>query len=131
MAWVPTEQEIAAVLRLDGPKRYSYCVKKMADEQAVWTLRQEDGWALAGDVDGHELIPVWPHECFAICCALGSWAGFVPVSIELDVWMERWLIGMERDGRSAAVFPTPEERGVAVSPTRFADDLQQELAKYE
>jgi hypothetical protein len=49
MTWVPRDEEIKSVLALDGAKRYGYCVKKVADQQQLWSLRQEDGWALASD----------------------------------------------------------------------------------
>jgi hypothetical protein len=42
---------------------------------------------------------------------------------------ERWLPGVESDGRSVAVFATPAGQGV-VSPQQLARDLDEELAKY-
>ena len=131
MTWRPTDKEIASVLQLDGPRRYSYWVKKVADQQEVWSLWQESGWALAGDDQGRQLIPVWPHERFAGLCAHDIWAGYVPKRVELDVWIERWIPGMERDGRLVAVFPTPGDRGVAVEPAKLGDDLREELTNYE
>jgi hypothetical protein len=131
MAWTPTKTEIAAVLQLDAPKRYSYWVKKTADQQVVWSLWQQDGWALAGDDQGHELVPVWPHEKFAGLCSRDVWAGYLPKPVDLDIWIERWIPGMERDSRLVAVFPTPEDRGVIVEPAKVADDLREELANYE
>jgi hypothetical protein len=77
------------------------------------------------------MIPVWPHEKFAALCACDVWAGYVPKVIELDAWIERWIPGMMRDKRWVVVFPTPQNRGVAVDPTRISDDLQNELTNYE
>jgi len=130
MAWTPTDKEVAAVLQLDGTKRYSYLVKKIADEQIVWGLWQEGGWALASDDQGHELVPVWPHARFAALCTRDAWAGYVPKQIELEIWLDRWLPGMERDGRNVAVFPTPDDHGVAVEPKRLGSDLRKESANY-
>ncbi|MGV3719696.1 MAG: DUF2750 domain-containing protein [Actinomycetota bacterium] len=48
----------------------------------------------------------------------------------MDKWMERWLPGMERDGRWVAVFPTPANQGVVVEPSRLAEDLKARLAQY-
>jgi hypothetical protein len=131
MAWVPTEKEIAAVLALEDAKRYTYFIKKVADQQVLWSLRTEGGWVLAGDDQGHELVPVWPHEKFAALCAKDEWAGAVPKSIELDAWLERWIPGMERDGKRVAIFPTPGNRGVAIEPARLGADLREELLWYE
>ncbi len=131
MAWIPTDREMASVLQLDGQKRYLYWIKKVADEEVVWSLWQEGGWALAGDDEGRQLVPVWPHQRYAALCAQDVWAGHAPKPIALDAWIERWIPGMERDGRLVAVFPTPEDRGVAVEPARLGADLREESANYE
>jgi hypothetical protein len=131
MTWIPRDEEIKSVLALDGAKRYGYCVKKAADQQQLWSLGQENGWALASDDVGRELVPVWPHEKFAFVCANGIWAGYQAKAIDLDAWLERWIPGMEKDTRLIAVFPTPQDKGVVVEPRRFETDLREELAQYE
>jgi hypothetical protein len=131
MAYSPTAKELQSVPLLDGAKRYEYCVKKVADQEAIWSLAGEDGWVLAGDDEGRVHVPIWPHEKFASLCANGGWSGCRPRPIDLDAWLERWTPGMERDQRMVAVFPTPGHRGVVVDPQRFADDLSEELSQYE
>lgn len=131
MSWTPSEKEIAAVLSLEASKRYDHWVKRVVDQQAIWSLWHEGGWALAGDDEGHELVPVWPHSKYAALCAEGAWAGHQPKLIALDVWLERWIPGIERDRRLVAVFPLREKKGVAVEPRRIERDLRQELSKYE
>ena len=78
MVWIPKEEEIVAVLQLDGPARYEYWIKKVADQQEIWSLWQQGGWALAGDDAGRILAPVWPHAKYASLCATGLWKGYVP-----------------------------------------------------
>jgi hypothetical protein len=131
MTWIPGDKEVKSVLALDSAKRYGYCVKKAADEERLWSLRQEDGWALASDDAGRELVPVWPHEKFALLCANGTWAGYQAKAIDLDAWLERWIPGIEKDARLIAVFPTPQHKGMAVGPRRFEADLCEELSQYE
>jgi hypothetical protein len=131
MAWILRDDEIAAVLQLDGGARYSYCVKKITDEKQLWSLMQDDGWALMADDTDQELIPIWPHEKFATLCATGFFADHQPKSIAIDTWLERWIPGMEKDGRIIAVFPTAESKGVLVDPRRFEADIREELLKYE
>jgi hypothetical protein len=130
MAWEPNDREITSVLNLEGAERYSYFVKRVADQQELWSL-WGDGWVLTSDDSGRELIPVWPHSKYAALCAKGKWEGNVPKIIELEAWMERWVEGAKRDRRLVAVFPTPENRGIAVEPDRLAFDLELELANYE
>jgi len=131
MAWLPSQNEISAVLNLDGPKRYSYLIKHVADEEKIWGLFRDGSWALAADESGTQLVPVWPHFKFAEMCSNGVWDGFAPKEIPLKAWLERWIPGMLKDKRMVAIFPTPNDKGVSVEPKRFEADLQEELANYE
>jgi len=130
MSWIPTENEIRALIAAPAAKRYEYWIKKVADQQQVWSL-WKDGWALASDTPGHEYVPVWPHMKYAELCATGQWAGYVPRDIALTSWLDRWISGMENDNRRVAVFPTPSDRGIAVSPRKLESDLREELSQYE
>lgn len=131
MTWTINDKEIESVLHLDAPNRYLYCVKKIADEQRLWSLKSNAGWALGTNDTGDELIPIWPHEAFASLCADGPWQGCSPQAISIDEWLSRWIPGIERDGRLIAVFPTAQNVGVAVKAAEFVTHLQSELAKYE
>ncbi len=131
MSWVLRDEEIRSVLALVGANRYRYWVKKVADQQQTWSLCRDGGWALAGDDSGRELIPVWPHEAFASLCAIGMWAGYQPKAIAVDAWLDRWIPGMVNDGRLVAVFPTTQEKGVAVEPRNVESDLREELLQYD
>ena len=116
---------------MDALKRYEYWVKKVADQEEVWSLWQEDAWALAGDDAGRQFVPVWPHSRYAALCAQGAWAGYQPKAIDLNAWLDRWIPGMEQDQRLLAVFPTPKDKGVPMEPRRLEKDLRTELANYE
>jgi hypothetical protein len=131
MGWAMHDKEFESVLSLSGSERYAYFVKKAADWEEIWSLKTEDGWVLAGDDQGNELVPIWPHQRFAIACATGNWRGSEPAPIELSVYLERWIPGMLRDRRLAAVFPTPTDKGVVVTPERLREDLEAELSLYE
>jgi len=131
MNWAPSENEIDAVLALEASKRYEYCIKKVADQEQLWSLGGNDGWSLAGDDFGHQLIPIWPHLRYAALCAQGPWANYYPKAIPLDVWLDRWIEGMERDRRFVAVFPTPKDKGISVKPRQIEQDLRTEMTNYE
>jgi hypothetical protein len=125
------DKEFESVLSLSGSERYRYFVKKVADWEAIWSLRTQEGWILAGDDQGNELVPVWPHERFAVACATGNWSDSEPVRIEISTYLERWIPGMVRDRRLVAIFPTPSDKGVVVTPERLRQDLEAELSLYE
>jgi hypothetical protein len=131
MMWIMHDKEFESVLSLSGSRRYEYFIKKVADWETVWSLKNEEGWVLARDDQGHEVIPVWPHERFALACTAGNWAECEPSPIDIAAWLERWIPGALRDRRLVAVFPTPSDRGVVVSPDRLKEDLERELSLYE
>jgi hypothetical protein len=130
MSWVVNDQEFAAVSALDGPGRYEYFIHKVADWSEVWGLAAEGGWVQLGDDQGREFMAVWPHQRYAEAFADGEKDGSEPQSIPLTVWMEKWLPGMERDGRLVAVFPVGIGSSVEVPPERLRADLEEELEKY-
>lgn len=131
MSWELNDKEYQAVSGLPGSDRYSYTIKKIADQEEVWSLWAEGGWALASDDEGRELIPIWPHSKFASASATGEWNGYEPRSIDLVSWTSKWVPGIARDQRKIAVFPTPDDKGVVVSPERFSEDLEAETSLYE
>jgi hypothetical protein len=129
--WQLNEKELEAIVKLEGRERYSYLVKKAADQERLWSLWQDGAWALASNADGNVAVPIWPHEKYAAQCANETWQGFVSKEIPLQLWLDRWIPGMTRDSRLVAVFPTNRDKGVFVLPRQFADDLRSELENYE
>jgi Protein of unknown function (DUF2750) len=128
--WQVSDQEFAAVSELEAGERYDYLVKRAVDWEGLWSLRSDDGWDLLADDEETELVPVWPHPRFAEACVPPgdpSEAARIP----LGEWVERWLPGIERDGRKIAVFPTPGGRGAVIEPRRMLHDLRgYEAANY-
>jgi hypothetical protein len=131
MSWHLSEKESTSVLSLPDDMRYSYCLKRIADWEEIWSLRNRDGWVLMRTPDGFETVPIWPHSDYAAKCIKDEWADCEPASISLTAWMDRWLPGLHEDGRQIAVFPTPADSGVTVEAKRLASDLAEECAKYE
>lgn len=131
MTWKLSDTELKSVTQLPPERRYSYSIKRFADQERVWSLRNEDGWILARDDEGNELVPIWPHALYAEQCALDEWANTTAQAIDLDVWLEKWVPGMMRDGRKVCVFPIPAGQGVIVTPEKLKADLEDELSKYE
>ena len=131
MTWDLNDQEFQSAIRLPPAKRYSYFLKKVVDWKSVWSLANSAGWVLARDNSGGIFIPVWPHERFATACAVAMWEGHESRSIDLAIWIDRWLPGMQRDGKTVGVFPTPSGLGISTAPGQLLVDLRIELSQYE
>lgn len=118
------------VIQMDGESRYSYFVRKVVDSECLWGLECK-GWAMAEDEQKVKLLPFWPEEAFAQACAEGAWSGYSARKIDLENFLSKWLEGMQRDGIKAAVFPTPEDRGVVVEANILQSALMSEGTQYE
>jgi hypothetical protein len=126
-----SEQEFDAVSRLSGRERFAHLLKRVADWETVWGLRDEAGWVASADSEGNSSFPVWPHPRYAAACADREWAGNAPAAIDVHEFVAEWLPAMASDNVSLAVFPTPGLRGVIVSAAELAAALRQALAQYE
>jgi hypothetical protein len=124
------EKELASIMAMSAPDRYSVFVRRVADWQEVWSLPSSNGWRLMADENGTEIVPVWPHKQFAAACANTSLEE-VAAAINLDDWLEKWLPGIMNDGRLVAVFPVPTGEGVVVTADRLRADLLSECEQYE
>ena len=127
---VINDAEFRAVSSLNPKKRYDYCVKWIADSGQIWTLKAPDGFVLSTDNITEEVIPIWPYKEFAQACAI-LWEGSLPFSIDLSVWLDRWIPGIERDARKIGVFPVLTDENIVVSPETFKTDILHELENYE
>lgn len=124
-------KEIQNVLRLDPAQRYQHFLKIVVGVRAVWSLGNQEGFVLAGDPDGVELVPLWPAPEYAQLCARDEWADCVPREIPLEKFMELWATGMHRDGRKCNVFPTPGDSGANVDPLKLREHLLDSLSRIE
>jgi len=121
-------KEFEAVLKLPGPKRYEYFIKKVVDSEKVWGL-YNDGWAMSQDNEGGILIPFWPREEFAQFCAKDDWENYLPKSINLYDYLDKWLPGIKKDGYKPSIFSNNQETVVVDIETLF-NDLKRELDNY-
>lgn len=69
-------------------------------ERSVWTLCDSKGFPAPVNTDGRRSAPFWSLRSRAerIARSVPAYANMEPVEIGIDVWRERWLPGLERDG---------------------------------
>jgi len=125
-----TNKKIENILKMTEDERYDYFIRKVADFEQIWGLN-DNGWALLGDNDGNQILPLWPEKEFAELCAVDQWKNYKPESIELNNFLKKWIPGMINDKTLINIFLTPSANGSVVSPPTLESDLEDELDQYE
>lgn len=124
-----TQSDIEKIFKRPGEKRYDYFIKKVVENEEVYGLSDDEGWALLGDDTDADILPLFPSEEFAE--AFRKAADFDEYQVEaLDVnELMAWFDDMEKDGLLVAVFPNPEMNGAVVPPGTIKADLQKAFDK--
>jgi hypothetical protein len=118
-----------ATIPSDSPEqRYDAFVETVAARGLVWGLKEpaDQGWVTA-EAEGVTAAPFWPAAEDAARCATDAWAGCVPASSALSVFLERWLPGLEKDERVVSVFPLPSAQGVSCPAATLRAEIEDEL----
>ncbi|HYO53086.1 DUF2750 domain-containing protein [Archangium sp.] len=118
-----SQDRMEAVLRLPAARRYSYFLQRVAESGEVWGLDGE-GWALALDDAGRDVLPLWPAPEFAAICATRLWAGFKPRAIKLEVLLDNVLPQLAEEEMPVGIFFTPEGQGHPVSARELIEALR-------
>lgn len=123
--------DVEKYFKRPGEKRYEYFVKKVADSEEVFGLADDEGWAMLGDDEDADIIPLFPYAEFAEAFRQAAdFQEFKVESIDLNELLE-WLDDMENDGMLVAVLPNTQFNGAVVEPSHLKKDLLQELEKYD
>lgn len=122
-------KEVESVIKLDKFKKYRYFLKKIADCEEVWSLKDDDGWASLG-LDEDIFFPVWAKAEFAELCISGDWQGYRCEAIDIYDFLEEWLPGMKEDAIRVTVMWYDGE-GIDIDWENLARDIEHELEQYE
>lgn len=121
-------QEVKNVLQIDKKKQYEYFVKKVADFEEVWSLRDNEGWATLG-VDENEFFPVWPKKELADICISEEWKNYYSERIILEEFLDDWIDGLKEDKIRITVMWN-NGSGIDIEWDTLREDLERELEKY-
>ena len=119
--------KIDNVVNLTPSERYDYFIRKVADFEEVWGLKDTEGWALMGN-EKQVLLPVWCEIGFAELC---KWDNYQPTAIPLDDFIEKLLPKLEKDNVMLAIFPTPKGKGIICKIQDVKSDIEKECEQYE
>ncbi len=117
------QERIDAVLRLPAARRYAYFLQRVMESGVVWGLDGE-GWALALDDAGRDVLPLWPAAEFAALCATRLWSGFKPRSISVQELIDSVLPQLEEEGMPVGIFFTPQGQGHPASARELIEALR-------
>jgi hypothetical protein len=81
-----------------------------------------------GDDEPCEVIPFWSDEAYARRAATRDWAEYVPVAISLDVFIDKWLKGMHKDGTLVGTNWDAHNCGEEIEPRELVDALEEQDA---
>lgn len=118
-----TASEITAVFKQPGEERLALFIESVAKNKSVYGLSDEEGWALLGDDDDTDILPLFHHADLAE--AFRKAAGFEGNEVE-EVDMEElleWLQELDEDGAMIAVCPNTRFEGAIVEPAQLMADL--------
>ena len=102
------------------------------ESKLVWALKDPDtgDWVVcdSAEFDDTDAMPLWSTKANAEDFCIEEWAGFKPVSIELEEFMEYWVTDLNEDGVMVGLdWPADAEGGTEVDPIVLA----RAIADYE
>jgi hypothetical protein len=73
---------------------------EVAEQGAVWTVRDRDGYPAPANADGKPAQPFWSSRTRAerITSTVPAYAHFEVVEISWEAFRSRWVPGLDRDG---------------------------------
>jgi hypothetical protein len=105
-----SDARLQAVLELPPARRHAWFLQRVRESGEAWGLYAE-GWALAFDDEGRDVLPLWPTSTTARLCATHLWEGFEPRLIPLSHLLEELLPDLAEEGIPIGVFFTPQGQG--------------------
>ena len=115
--------EIANLFKQPGEKRYAYFLAVVADTKQAFGLADAEGWALLGDDDDVDILPLFPNALLAE--AFRKAADYGEYQVEKIPWEELldWLDEMESNRMMVAILPNTRLEGAIVEPLQLKEDL--------
>ncbi len=123
MSYTLTDADKTAAQNMRDDERFNHFVSRVCEHDELWILTDEHGCMMLTSDDDEDCIPVWPHADYAKEWAVDDWSQCKPEALTLQVWLNRWVPGMEDDELLVAVFPTSDATGVVVEPRELQDAI--------
>lgn len=125
-----TKKEIEAVIQLNAFDRYKYFIKRVADDETMYTLVDEGKRFAIVEVDNKKLFSLWSASEFAVMSKVHEWQNFTVLKITLEKFKDEVIDLIEENEWLINVFSVNGKTGFVVDIDEFAKDLSEELKRY-
>jgi hypothetical protein len=115
--------EIDNVFKLPGEQRLALFLENTAKNKTVFGISDEEGWALLGDNDDTDILPLFYDADLAESFRKAAgFEGYEVEMLELEELLE-WLEDLDEDGMMIAICPNTRFEGAIVEPAQLRADL--------
>jgi Protein of unknown function (DUF2750) len=100
-------------------------VRDVKANGVVWGLQSDHGWAVceSEEYEDTEVYPFWSDEAEARVHCTDDWADYAPARLDLDLFIDTWLAGMNEDGVMVGTNWDADLSGLEVEPYDLAKEL--------
>lgn len=123
-------QEVESVIKLEPFERYKYTLKRIADNETLYTIKKDDETIAISDLDNEKLIPFWSAKEFAELNISDEWKDFYVEEISLIDFEKDVMNLIEKENFLLNIFPINNKTGFVVSLDEFIRDLNEELENF-
>ena len=123
-------QEIESVIKLEPFERYKYSLKRIADNETLYTIKRDNETIAISDLDDEKLIPFWSAKQFAELNITDEWNEFYVEEISLDDFENEMVDFINENNFLMNIFHINNKTGFVVSLDEFIRDLNIELERF-
>ena len=124
-------QEIESVIKLEPFERYKYSLKRIADNETLYTIKRDNETIAISDLDDEKLIPFQSAKQFAELNITDEWNEFYVEEISLDDFENEMVDFINENNFLMNIFPINNKTGFVVSLDEFIRDLNIELERFQ
>ena len=124
------QQKLDNVLNLSSEDRYGYFIRKVADLERIYLIKDENGYAIFGDPQEKTIISAFPEREFANMFLTDTWSSCFVEEMNLENFLV-WLDKLAIDDIKMAGFPNKDFNAIVVDPNEMKSHLLYELDQYE
>lgn len=122
MRYAPTPSELVLLQSLSASERVEYTLPRLVEAEEVWSIGNENGW-LIRDVDGSDVITLWPYRQLAQEYVERQQPGSLPQSVSLEQFLNSVLKQCIQHGITLEICPNGDDAGELMAAGRLHEVL--------